>query len=275
MPELPEVETIVRGIGPRVIGRTLRNTRTYKTDVLRGVSPQRLRETLNGNTIESVFRRAKHAVFELGTGERMVIQPRMTGVLTAPTKPPEDRRYIVLEAETQPDGFLVFKDVRRLGTISLLDESGWISYTERIGPEPLEDDFTSDRFIECFKGTRQAIKKAIMDQGRLAGVGNIYANEALFRARIHPARPTNTVNTEAMRRLYRTTRHVLRQAVKAGGTTIRDYRNSSGEPGTFQTTLLAYGRGGKPCRRCRTAMRSTHDIDGRATVFCPKCQRLK
>ncbi len=274
MPELPEVETIVRGIAPRLTGRSLQNPRLFKSDVLRGVSARRLLGTLRGNRITGVTRRAKHVVISLGTGERMVIQPRMTGSLIVYDRPlePEEKRYVVLQAELGTRSSMVYRDVRRLGTISLLDEAAWAAYTAAIGPEPLTDCFDRSAFVKRLQGTRQAIKKALMDQRRIAGIGNIYANEALFRARIDPSRRTDRLSDEDMKRLYRAVRHVLRQAVRAGGTTIRDYRNATGGKGSYQRILLVYGRGGKPCRRCRTLLMTTHDIDGRATTFCWRCQ---
>lgn len=274
MPELPEVETIVRGVAPRLIGRTLHNPRLLKRDVLRGVSARRLLGTLRDNRISEVTRRAKHVVITLETGERMVIQPRMTGALIVYDRrlTREEMRYVVLQAGLDRQASVVYRDVRRLGTISLMDESAWEAYTGAIGPEPLTEQFDRRAFVNRLQGTRQAIKKALMDQRRIAGIGNIYANEALFRARIDPSRSTERLSDLDMKRLYRAVRHVLRQAVRAGGTTVRDYRNGTGGKGSYQRTLLVYGRGGAPCSRCRTQLITTHDIDGRATTFCWRCQ---
>jgi formamidopyrimidine-DNA glycosylase len=277
VPELPEVETIVRGLSPRLAGRPLRNPQLFKHDVLRGVSARKLLNTLRNNRVAEVTRRAKHVVILLATGERMVIQLRMTGSLIVYDRRlrQDEARYAVLRASLGNGTVLVFGDVRRLGTISLLDEEAWGAYTARIGPEPLADDFDSRHFIQRLTGTKQAIKKALMDQRRIAGVGNIYANEALFRAGIDPSRPTSRLSSAEFHRLYRTVRHVLRQAVRAGGTTVRDYRNGTGGEGSYQHTLLVYGRGGKPCRRCRTILATTHAIDGRATTFCWRCQSVR
>ena len=276
MPELPEVETIVRDLAPLLCGRPLRNPQLFKTDVLRGVSARKLLRILRNNRIADVTRRAKHVVILLASGERMVIQPRMTGSLIVYGRRlrADEQRYVVLRAGLGNGQVLVYSDVRRLGTISLLDERAWQTYTARIGPEPLADEFDSRHFIQRLSGTKQAIKKALMDQRRLAGVGNIYANEALFRAGIDPSRPANRLSSDDFRKLYRTVRHVLRQAVRAGGTTIRDYRNGTGGSGSYQHTLLVYGRGGKPCPRCRTTLTTTHVIDGRATTFCWRCQAM-
>lgn len=276
MPELPEVETIVRDLSPRLRGRPLRNPQLFKTDVLRGISSTRFLRVLRNNRVEDVTRRAKHVVILLASGERMVVQPRMTGALIVYDHRlrQDERRYVVLRAALGNGSILVYRDVRRLGTITLLDEPRWQAYTARIGPEPLTREFTGERFIEQLSGTKQAIKKALMDQRRIAGVGNIYANEALFRAGIDPSRRTDLLSSDELRRLYRTVRHVLRQAVRAGGTTVRDYRNGTGGSGSYQRTLLVYGRGGEHCTRCRTILTTTHTIDGRATTFCWRCQSM-
>ncbi len=231
---------------------------------------------LRNNRVEDVTRRAKHVVILLASGERMVVQPRMTGALIVYDRRlrEDERRYVVLRATLGNGSILVYRDVRRLGTIMLLDQARWEAYTARIGPEPLTSEFTGERFIERLSGTKQAIKKAIMDQRRIAGVGNIYANEALFRAGIDPSRRTDLLSSDELHRLYRTVRHVLRQAVRAGGTTVRDYRNGTGGTGSYQRTLLVYGRGGDHCTRCRTILTTTHAIDGRATTFCWRCQSV-
>jgi formamidopyrimidine-DNA glycosylase len=185
---------------------------------------------------------------------------------------PAEARYAVLTAQLSDGGVFLYRDVRRLGTVLLLSEAGWRAYDARIGPEPLEPDFGVTHFAAALNGSRQAIKKVVMDQRRLAGVGNIYANEALFRARIDPSRAANRLDARAASRLYRAIRSVLSQAIAAQGTTFRDYRRGTGEPGSFQLRLYVYGREGRPCRRCGTLLATTHTIDGRATTFCWRCQ---
>lgn len=274
MPELPEVETIVRELHPQVRGRTIITARIRKTDVLRGVRPQQLRQALEGRRIEGLSRRAKHVVIRLDSGKRLVVQPRMTGSLILYTEPPEagDRRYAVLTLSLDDGRLLIYRDVRRLGTLTLLDEGAWASYTARAGPEPLTRSFTKKVFTAQLAGTRQAVKKAIMDQQRIAGIGNIYANEALFRARIDPSRRTDRLTGAELDRLYRAVRAVLTAAIAAKGTTVRDYRTGTGGRGRFQHRLLVYGRGGEPCMRCGRTLVTTHAIDGRATTLCVSCQ---
>lgn len=275
MPELPEVETIVRELAPRLEGAKIARVRLAKTDVLRRVSKPRLLRTLRGNAFEQVSRRAKHAVFRLASGHRLVVQPRMTGSLVVHERPLSraEAKYAVLTCTLDDGRLFVYRDVRRLGTVWLLDETGWAAYSSRIGPEPLDDTFTPFVFAERLAGTRAAIKKAIMDQRRIAGVGNIYANEALFDAGIDPSKPTSKLSLEEFARLHEAVTGVLERAVEASGTTVRDYRTGTGQEGRFQFELKVYGRGGEACVRCGRKLVTTHTIDLRATTFCARCQR--
>ena len=275
MPELPEVETIVRQLAPRLEGHRIERAQLRKSDVLRRVSRDRLLKTLRRNSFVEVHRRAKHAVFRLASGHRLVVQPRMTGSLVTSDGPlsPAERRYAVLVCTLENGTRFVYRDVRRLGTVWLLDERGWMRYTARIGPEPLDDTFTPFVLAERLDGTRQAIKKAIMDQRRLAGVGNIYANEALFQAGIDPSKATHRLSLEQLGALHTAIRDVLDRALASNGTTVRDYRTGTGERGRFQFELKVYGRGGEPCVRCGRRLVTTHAIDGRATTLCASCQR--
>ncbi len=264
---------MVRDLRPLVVGRRFEQVRLTHEDVLRGITRRRLATRLRGAVVRGLFRRAKHAVFDLG--ERfLILQPGMTGnllVLSGPLKP-EARRYAVLQAAMDDGRVLVFRDIRRLGTILLLDQAGWEAYTARLGPEPLDSGFSAAAFRRTLSASRAAIKKVLMDQKHLVGVGNIYANEALFAAGIDPSRPANQVTGDQYRRLYRHTRRILRAAIDAEGTTFRDYRTGTGQPGNFQLQLFVYGREGEPCRVCGTRLVSTHDIDARSTVFCYRCQ---
>ena len=275
MPELPEVETMVRELAPRLEGHRISAVRLAKTDVLRQVTKARLLRTLKGNSFEEVSRRAKHAVFRLTSGHRLVIQPRMTGSLIVHNRrrTRAEAKYAVLTCTLDDGRLFVYRDVRRLGTVWLLDHEEWLAYSGRIGPEPLDDTFTPFVFAQRLDGTRAAIKKTIMDQRRVAGVGNIYANEALFAAGIDPSKPTNRLSLEQFTRLHAAVTDVLARAVNSSGTTVRDYRTGTGERGRFQLELQVYGRGGERCVQCRTKLVTTHTIDARATTFCPRCQR--
>ncbi len=285
MPELPEVETIVRDLRPGLIGRTIVSARLSHDDVLRGVTKRRLLRQLAGARIASVSRRAKHAIIAFTprtldrrharTRERLVVQPGMTGSLTIQhgTLSPAERRYAVLQAPLDDGHTLVYRDVRRLGTLLLLDEAAWAAYDAALGPEPLDRALTPARFHRILQGSSQAIKKVLMDQKKVVGIGNIYANEALFAAGIDPSKPSNSVSPASARQLLAHTRRILEAAIRSQGTTFRDYRTGRGEPGNFQLELLVYGRDGAPCRTCGTRLAHTHDIDARITVFCHRCQR--
>jgi formamidopyrimidine-DNA glycosylase len=275
VPELPEVETIVRQIAPRLEGHRIERAQLKKRDVLRRVTRERLLKTLRRNSVVEVHRRAKHAVFRLASGHRLVIQPRMTGSLVVHPRPltPDEARYAVLVCTLETGELFVYRDVRRLGTVWLLDERQWARYTARLGPEPLDDTFTPFVLAERLRGTRQAIKKAIMDQRRLAGVGNIYANEALFQAGLDPSKPTSRLTLAELGALHTAIRDVFARALESDGTTLRDYRTGTGERGRFQLELAVYGRGRQPCVRCGRRLVTTHAIDGRATTLCPSCQR--
>ncbi len=282
MPELPEVETIVRDLRPAVVGRRLEGARLSHDDVLRGVTRRALVAALEGATVTALSRRAKHAVFELhradwngGGPRRLVVQPGMSGALLVHERPLEGAatRYAVLRARLDDGRELVYRDVRRLGTLLLLDAAGWTAYDAAIGPEPLDPALDDAAFAAMLAGTRQAVKKVIMDQRKLAGVGNIYANEALFAAGIDPSKPADQVSPGAAARLLGHVRRILEAAIASKGTTFRDYRTGTGERGNFQLELFVYGREGERCRACGTRLAHTHAIDARITVFCHRCQR--
>lgn len=277
MPELPEVETIVRDIRPSLIGRRFASARLSHDDVLRGVSRRGIVRGLAGARVEEVTRRAKHAVIRLDRGTRLVVQPGMTGSLIVHRKAltKSEARYGVLRLPLEGGGELVYRDVRRLGTLLLLDERGWLAYDAALGPEPLAAEFTPARLARAFAGTTQYVKKALMDQRLVVGVGNIYANEALFAAGVDPSQPANTLTEVEVDRVHREVQRILNAAIASNGTTFRDYRTGTGESGNFQLELMVYEREGEPCRNCGTLLAGTHAIDARITVFCWRCQRRK
>lgn len=273
MPELPEVETIARDVRPFLVGAALQRVRVLKPDVLRGIGGRAFERALAGRRVTEVGRRAKHIVIVLDDGHRVVIQPRMTGsLLVLPGGAPTDR-YVAIDARISTGRRLAYRDVRRLGAVHLLTAAAWGRYTARIGPEPLERGFTAERLAARLAGGRLAVKKALMDQRRLAGVGNIYANEALWGAGIDPSRAAASLTATEVRRLHRCVVTVLRRSIRRRGTTVRDYRTGTGEAGEFQSRLAVYGRAGRPCRRCGRRIVLTHAVDARATYFCPGCQR--
>jgi formamidopyrimidine-DNA glycosylase len=273
MPELPEVETMVRDLRPMLLGRAIVRASLSHDDVLRGVSRRTLLSRLHGATVHAVERRAKHAIIRTA-GRRLVIQPGMTGSLTVqdPPLPPEEQRYAVLQASLDDGRMLVYHDVRRLGTLLLLDDRGWEVYDAALGPEPLDPALDDEAFAARLRRSRQAVKKLIMDQKVLVGVGNIYANEALFASGIDPSRAGAHVTPDEASLLLREIRRILNAAITSRGSTIRDYRTGTGEAGGFQLSHLVYGRGGEPCVHCGTRLTETHLLDGRTTVLCHRCQ---
>jgi len=283
MPELPEVETIVRDLRPHLVGRAILSAKLSHDDVLRGVSKRKLLASLKGARIISMDRRAKHAVIELKLATRppahpptrLIIQPGMTGSLTIADEPlePGAARYAVLRAPLDDGRELVYRDVRRLGTILLLDEKAWTAYDAALGPEPLDPELTPARFAAIMASSKQAIKKVLMDQRKIVGVGNIYANEALFAAGIDPSKPASLLTPRQNKLLLSHVRRILQAAIDSQGTTFRDYRTGTGEKGNFQLELFVYGREGEKCRVCGTRLAHTHEIDARITVFCHRCQQ--
>lgn len=273
MPELPEVETLVRQLRPRLAGRTMVSATLSHDNLLDGVSKRVLLRDLPGRRVEAVDRRAKHALIRTDT-RLLDIQPGMTGSLQVHDTPLRgaDAKYAVLTCRLDDGGLLVYHDVRRIGTIRWLDARGWARYEARLGPEPLDPALTAAAFAQRLGASRAAIKKVLMDQKFVVGVGNIYANEALFRSRIDPSRAARKVPPERLHELWHEVRLVLAAAIEAEGTTFRDYRTGTGEPGNFQLELQVYGREGEPCRQCGTTLSGTHSIDARITVFCHRCQ---
>ncbi len=273
MPELPEVETIVRDL-QHVVGATIRSAELTHVDILRGVTRPKLIEGLKGRRIDSLSRRAKHAVFTLGD-RKLVAQPGMTGSLLVYEKPltAEEAKYAVLRAKLSDGRILVYRDVRRIGTLLWLDAKGWAKYDGALGPEPLEPAWTVEHFAGRLAKSSAAVKKILMDQKHVVGIGNIYANEALFAAKVDPSKPGKLVGVEAAARIREHSIRILEAAIRSQGTTFRDYRTGTGERGNFQLELFVYGREGEPCKVCGTRLSGTHDIDARATVFCHRCQR--
>ena len=214
----------------------------------------------------------KTVVLSLSDDSHVAVAPRFTGalILDAPSAPDA---YACLRIRLHDGRELRYTDVRRLGTVALLSAEAFAEWSGALGPEPLDPTFTAERFSACFRGSKQAIKTVLMDQSRLAGVGNIYANEVLWRAGIRPSRRASTLTRREREAVHREVVAVLREAVAARGTSIRDYRDAFGARGNFAMQLQAYGRAGQPCARCGAPLKSSHAISGRATVWCGKCQR--
>lgn len=274
MPELPEVETIARDLQQKVAGATIARVEVSKADVLRVVGARALAKRTTGARIIRAWRRAKLVIIDLSTDDRLVVSLRFTGNLLVDdgTLSDEDRRYSTVRWRLGDGRILHYREVRRLGTVSLMTPRQFDRYVGQLGVEPLERAFTHEHLFQLLRGSRQAVKKRIMDQRAVVGVGNIYANEALWRAKIDPSRAANRITREESDALHGAIVDVLRDALAARGTSFRDYRDSAGQPGGFVRRLAVYGREGQPCLRCGARLIGTHAIDGRATVLCARCQ---
>ena len=275
MPELPETETIARDLDATLRGRAIVALTVEKPDVLREVDAAALARRTVGRTVTRCWRRAKLVVIELDSGDRLVVQPRFTGALLvdAGELDERERRYSTLHFALDDGRRLHYRDIRRLGTVALMNPERFAEYSGGLGVEPLETNFTADRLSGILRRSGQAVKKVLMDQRQVVGVGNIYANESLWRARIHPARPARSVTAAEAARLRDEIVGVLTESIALRGTSFRDYVDATGGRGGFVERLAAYGRAGLPCPRCGAELQGTHEIDGRSTVFCPACQR--
>ena len=275
MPELPETETIARDLNGAIRGRRIEKVSIRKADVLREVSARSLAKRLRNTTITKSWRRAKLVVLDLDSGDRIVVQPRFTGALLLDdgSLTRSELSYSTLRLDLDDGRALHYADVRRLGTVALMDADRFEEYSGKLGIEPLDRAFTATHLSGVLRATSQPVKKVLMEQRKIAGIGNIYANEALWRARIDPSRPAASVTLEEADRLRGSIVGVLTEAIEARGTSFRDYRDARGKRGSFVEKLEAYGRGGLPCRRCGSRLISTHAVDGRATTLCIRCQR--
>jgi len=271
MPELPEVETIRCGLAPLIVGKRIDRV-IVRTPKLRWPIPADLSRTLCGQVIRSVERRAKYLVFRCHGGS-MIIHLGMSGrlrVISGAVNPGKhDHVDIVFNNNTS----LRFCDPRRFGAL-LWSAADPLQHPLLInsGPEPLTMEMSATYLYERSRGRRVSVKQFIMDHRVVSGVGNIYANEALFAARINPLTPAGRISRERYQRLASAIKKTLRKAIAAGGTTVRDFQNESGDPGFFQLKLKVYGRGSAPCFECGHAIRCIRKGQ-RSTFYCPQCQR--
>ena len=274
MPELPETETIARDLDEEVAGARIDRVVVTKADVLRETTARDFAREVAGATILRAWRRAKLIVLDLSSDDRIVVQPRFTGALLIDTGalPDEERQYSTLELLLDDGRSVHYRDIRRLGTVTLMSPARFAEYIARLGIEPLDPLFTAEHLSVLLRGSRQPIKKVLMDQRVVVGIGNIYANETLWRAGIDPSRAANTVSVGEARQLRDEIVSVLTDSIAHRGTSFRDYRDARGERGTFVERLQAYGHAGDPCARCGRKLIGTQAIDGRMTVLCAHCQ---
>jgi formamidopyrimidine-DNA glycosylase len=275
VPELPETETIARDLDRELRGRAITHVVVNKPDVLREVTAAALRRRLVGVTITRSWRRAKCVVLDLSTSDRIVVQPRFTGalLLSAGPLPEREAAYSTLHFTLDDARDLHYRDIRRLGTVALMAPDRFDEYMGALGAEPLDPAFTVAHLSVLLRGSKQAVKKVLMDQRMMVGIGNIYANEACWRAGIDPSRTARDLSIGEVTLLHAGIVSVLTESIAARGTSFRDYVDASGGKGGFERSLAVYGRGGEPCLRCGGRLIETHAVDGRTTVLCARCQR--
>ncbi|APZ52677.1 bifunctional DNA-formamidopyrimidine glycosylase/DNA-(apurinic or apyrimidinic site) lyase [Salipiger abyssi] len=283
MPELPEVETVRRGLAPVMEGQRIALARVNRPD-LRWPFPERMAERLTGARVERLRRRSKYILADLDTGETLLIHLGMSGRMLVSGDAlgrfvhdhpaPEKHDHVVFD---MADGARVtFNDPRRFGAMDLMGTETAEAHPllAALGPEPLGNAFSESHLVAALKGRNMPVKSALLDQKIVAGLGNIYVCEALFRAGIHPGRRVSRISEKRLAALVPVIRQVLAEAIEAGGSSLRDFRQADGELGYFQHSFDVYGREGQPCRT-PGCTNSVHRIvqSGRSSFYCPGCQR--
>lgn len=283
MPELPEVETVRRGLAPVMEGAVIARVDVNRPD-LRWPFPQRMAQRLGGQRVERLRRRSKYILADLASGESLLIHLGMSGRMLISGDPlgkfvydhptPEKHDHVVLHMENGVR--ITFNDPRRFGAMDLMQTATADNHKllAILGPEPLGNDFHEALLIAAFKGRNTPVKSALLDQRIVAGLGNIYVCEVLYRAGIHPARKAGRISVARVASLVPIVRQVLSEAIEAGGSSLRDFRQADGELGYFQHSFDVYGREGEPCRTPDCAHKITRIVQsGRSSFFCPHCQR--
>jgi formamidopyrimidine-DNA glycosylase len=276
MPELPEVETVRRRLAPVLEGRRFETVQIDDPRLTRPLDREEVARELAGETVVEVDRRGKYLIVRFESGRALLIHLRMTGsLLHAPggRLPDDPYRRAVVRLDDGSD--VAYRDVRRFGTWLLLEPEEVEAYLDsKVGREPLGEAYKAKHLAERLQRRRAPVKAAILDQRTVAGVGNIYADEALWRARIHPLTPAAALTPEETRALHRGIRKALEHGIARQGSTLRDYRLPDGASGAMQHEFKVYGRDGEPCERCGTPIEKIR-VAGRGTWYCPSCQQLR
>lgn len=268
MPELPEVETIRRELGPYLIGKRFTTVSVRDARIVSPLTPEQFQAALAGQKIVSLKRRGKYLIFRLSNGRCLVIHLKMSGALLLDPREPQTHVRLIFSLDSGPR--LVFVDRRRLGVVSILDSEEPLE--KKLGPEPVAPSFTVRDFARRLRRRKAPIKAVLLDQKVIAGIGNMYADEALFKAGIHPLRPACDLSPPEIQKLYSAIRSTLRCAIENKGASVDTYRRPSGEPGTAHFSFHVAHRGGKPCPRCDTPIQRL-PIRNRGSYFCPSCQK--
>jgi formamidopyrimidine-DNA glycosylase len=276
VPELPEVESVRRRLAPVLEGRVFEYVRIDDPRLTRPFEPFEVARELDGERVALVDRRGKYLIVRFESGRALLVHLRMTGSflysIDGSPLPEDAHRRAVVRLDDGSD--VAYRDVRRFGTWLLLEPDEVDAYVDaRVGREPLANAYRAKHLGQQLAGRRAPVKAAILDQRTVAGVGNIYADEALWRARIHPLTPAAALDPKEVSALYRGIRESLRAGLRRQGSTLRDYRLPDGAEGGAQHEFKVYGRGGEPCDRCGTPIDKTR-VAGRGTWYCPSCQRL-
>jgi len=278
MPELPEVETIRRQLAPALEGRRLERVEVRDPRWCEPAPPEAVEDATRGRLIERLWRRGKYLVMSLEDDVHLAMHLRMTGNMLLVDQADDDpgRPHLRVRFELDDGRRLLFVDVRRFGTGDvLLGSDALLEYLDsRLGVEPLSPDFTAEALKALAKGRRQPVKAFLLTQERVAGVGNIYADEALFRAKIHPLKPVGTLRRPQIAALRDAVVATLEAGIDAKGASIDDYRHVDGAQGSFQDRFLVHTREGEPCPRCGATIQKLRAA-GRGTYICPRCQRLR
>jgi formamidopyrimidine-DNA glycosylase len=274
VPELPEVETVRAQLAPVLTGRTLRTVTILDERLTRPVDPGQIAAQLEGEHVSVVERRGKYLVVRFESGLVLLVHLRMTGsfLVAAPGGLPVDpHQRAVVNLDDGSD--VAYRDVRRFGTWLLLEEDELEPYlARRLGEEPLERRFTVRELQRRLEGRRTAVKAALLDQRTAAGLGNIYVDEGLWYARVHPLREARSLGLDEIAAVRTGLRKALRVGIRRQGATLSDYRTPNGGRGSMQDEFKVYGREGEPCFRCGTLIAKTR-VGGRGTSYCPECQR--
>ncbi|MHB8792211.1 MAG: DNA-formamidopyrimidine glycosylase [Thermoleophilia bacterium] len=274
LPELPEVETIRRQLEPVLTGSEISRVEVQDPTVVASGSTESFKRRLRGRTVSGVGRRGKYLRLELDSGDTLVIHLRMTGRLThlRLPLPKEEKKHLRMLIHLADGTGLSFHDTRRFGRAFLLNKTENEEYWHRLGPEPLESVFNPKYLRQVLQGRSRPIKSLLLDQALVAGIGNIYADEALFGAGVMPTRPSGDLDDAEIRKLAKSIKATLKKAISLQGSSIDTYRDSEGRKGSYQDIFQVHRRLGEPCPACGTRVEKIR-LGGRATYFCPGCQK--